>query len=113
MDGTEWYVRTVKVGSGIRRIELQEDTAARVAASLREGLASTPDHIGAKVLDIHVAEKTGHFEIFGINSANIQIAAINIGLNDFAFVLRPRNSTGQQSGTGQSLQQEYPRQSAI
>jgi len=25
-DGTEWYVRTVKVGSGIRRIELQEDT---------------------------------------------------------------------------------------
>ena len=26
MDGTEWYVRTVKVGSGIRRIELQEDT---------------------------------------------------------------------------------------
>ena len=24
--GTEWYVRTVKVGSGIRRIELQEDT---------------------------------------------------------------------------------------
>ena len=26
MDGEEWYVRTVKVGSGIRRIELQEDT---------------------------------------------------------------------------------------
>jgi CHAD domain-containing protein/CYTH domain-containing protein len=25
-DGSEWYVRTVKVGSGIRRIELQEDT---------------------------------------------------------------------------------------
>ena len=25
-DGTEWYVRTVKIGSGIRRIELQEDT---------------------------------------------------------------------------------------
>ena len=25
-DGEEWYVRTVKVGSGIRRIELQEDT---------------------------------------------------------------------------------------
>ena len=25
-DGTEWYVRTVKVGSGIRRIELQDDT---------------------------------------------------------------------------------------
>jgi CHAD domain-containing protein/CYTH domain-containing protein len=25
-NGTEWYVRTVKVGSGIRRIELQEDT---------------------------------------------------------------------------------------
>jgi CHAD domain-containing protein/CYTH domain-containing protein len=25
-DGAEWYVRTVKVGSGIRRIELQEDT---------------------------------------------------------------------------------------
>jgi CHAD domain-containing protein/CYTH domain-containing protein len=26
LDGEEWYVRTVKVGSGIRRIELQEDT---------------------------------------------------------------------------------------
>lgn len=25
-DGDEWYVRTVKVGSGIRRIELQEET---------------------------------------------------------------------------------------
>ena len=25
-DGDEWYLRTVKVGSGIRRIELQEDT---------------------------------------------------------------------------------------
>ena len=25
-DGTEWYVRTVKVGSGIRRIELQDET---------------------------------------------------------------------------------------
>ena len=25
-DGEEWYVRTVKVGSGIRRIELQDDT---------------------------------------------------------------------------------------
>jgi len=28
MDGSEWYVRTVKVGRGIRRIELQEDADA-------------------------------------------------------------------------------------
>jgi CYTH domain-containing protein len=28
-DGGEWYVRTVKIGSGIRRIELQEDTDRR------------------------------------------------------------------------------------